>query len=246
MKILKREMTSTSFTLGQRNPTTGNFLPGRENIIDEFLSQNDWVIVGNELGDDKVLGQESFIDLRGLSQEDKTIFFDNVMVQTPLLPIAGARGTSGDGAGPYDETNAPAGATLSVTDLMTSIPIDIQTAHTDGHAAGYAGFPELSTLNFEHVIYNRTQSFALDLDFGGAVMQLTGSNQTGSGQATASDRIYCYRFVTWTNDMRNVNIVIPPARHLCAVTAKEEPMVSHLYRLKRSYDLQQSFDIDRL
>jgi len=247
VKVLKRELTSTQIELGQQNPTTGNFLPGRESILNEFVTgrQNDWVIVGNPLGDDRTIGTESFIDLRGLSQDDKTIFFSNVMIQTPLLPTVGARGISNAGEG-YDETSAPAGATLIITDLMTSIPISIEDAFAQGHSAGYAGYPEYSTLNFEHVIYNRTQLYSVDLDFGGQVMQLTGSNQTGSGQATASDRLYCYRFVSWTNNMRNVFIAIPAARFLCAVEAKEEAMVSHLYRLKRSYDLQQSFDNDSL
>ena len=246
MKLLKREHTLTQFRLGQRNPTTGNFLPGRESIIDEFVNQNDWVIIGNPLGDDRSIGTESYIDLKGLNQQDKSIFFDNIIVQTPVPPTAGARGVSGDGAGPYDETSAPAGSTLLITDLITTIPIDIQTAHQTVIQSGYAGFAQYSSINFEHVVFNRSQTFALDLDFGGQVFQLTASHQSGSGMPTASDRLYCYRFATWSNDLRNVDIVIPPARHLLAVTAKEEPMVNHLFRLKRSYDLQQSFDIDRL
>ena len=73
---------------------------------------------------------------------------------------------------------------------------------------------------------------------------ILGDHQTGSLDATASDRIYCYRAVTFLQTQNPCLIAIPSARYLLRAEAKEEPEYEYLMRLKRSYELQNEPDND--
>jgi hypothetical protein len=173
---------------------------------------------------------ETFFDLAGMSMEEKTMFFEGATVQTVSLPAFGGVPVPGDA--------------VTVIDLMTSIPI-AQDKLLLASAAG-AGFPS-GPLNFEHVIYGRTLQYAVHLDLGTfSSPTLVASNQYGSGMPTASDRIYSYRLILINTSAATTSssMLMAGARHLLQVRASEEPTYEYLMRLKRSYDLQQTPDVD--
>jgi hypothetical protein len=177
---------------------------------------------------------ESYIDLAGLSMEEKTVFFEAMTVQTggpPLLTGAGA------------ESN------FRIFDFMTSIPVDLVDFTTTLQWVQGIGFgTPRQQLNFENVHYARTQYFATDLDFNFTVPRQTSTHQHGSLGSTASDRLYVYRIVYGTmvlaSGATTISLLIPPARHLVLASVKEEPDYVYMMRLKRSYDLQNEPDRD--
>jgi len=169
----------------------------------------------------------TYFDLAGMSMEDKTMFVEAATVQQAgILLVSGATGDN-----------------VVLYDIMTSIPIDITdiSVQTDivQRGLGFSG----SALNFEHVIYQRMTRYGVELDFGGAFPVLSEEHQSGSLSPTASDRIYSYRLLI-VGAVGDTSVVLPPVRHLISADAKEEPTYQHLMRMKRSYDLQQTPDVD--
>ena len=170
-----------------------------------------------------------YIDLAGVSMNDETVFIEAAAVQ---------RGTY------HYILPAAAGDRVYIWDVMTSIPIDIssQAIQEELFTRGW-GMPG-TRLNYEHVLYHRMQVFSYDVDFANGTAIKVDETQCGSLEATASDRIYCYRVVSFTTAGDNSGGVISPARYILNVDKKEEPTFQHLMRMKRSYDLQQSHDED--
>lgn len=178
----------------------------------------------------KIFVSETYFDLAGLAMDEETIFPDAITVQR------GQVGGMADGR---------PGDSYLVYDIMTSIPVDITTAYV-GWALFGAGFPG-TTLNWEHVLYNRLQRYTLDIDTGQVFLMKADEAQSGSMMPTASDRVYSYRMVIiqpgpGTSTLSEVTT--SPVRHVMQVTAKEEPTYEYMMRLKRSYDLQQTPDVD--
>lgn len=174
---------------------------------------------------------ESFFDLSGLAQDMETVFPTNATVQRGSFPAVG---------------NAVAGDSYQVLDVLTSIPVDLDTL-TSQIDWLYAGPGMLSTtLNFEHVIYARRQRWTADLDTNSAFMMKADEAQFGSLSPTASDRVYSYR-VVWINETPGSpmdRLYTSSTRHVLQVEAAEEPTYQYMMRLKRSYDLQQTPDRD--
>jgi hypothetical protein len=169
----------------------------------------------------------TYFDLAGMSMEEKTIFLEAATVQQAgTLLVTGATGDS-----------------LVIWDIMTSIPVDITNPDLQEdivrRGLGFSG----STLNFEHVLYQRMTRYGVDLDFGGGFPVISEQHQSGSLSPTASDRIYSYRLLAVASTL-DTTVILPPVRHLISVNPKEEPTFEHIMRLKRSYDLQQSYDED--
>jgi hypothetical protein len=69
-------------------------------------------------------------------------------------------------------------------------------------------------------------------------------NQLGSLLPTATDRIYCYRVVSFGPGNSDGTLLMSGARYLLRASAKEEAEFEYLMRLKRSYDLQNEPDVD--
>lgn len=174
---------------------------------------------------------DTYFDLAGMSQEEKTLFFEAMDVQTPSLPAFGGVPIAGDA--------------LTFIDVMTSVPLNIDANLLTDIVNG-VGFP-LTRSNFEHVIYARTLQYASHLDLGTyASPTLVASNNYGSGMPTASDRVYSYRFILINTDNGTgiTSCLVPAARHILVARATEEPEYIHMMRLMRSYNLQQEPDVD--
>lgn len=182
---------------------------------------------------DDIWFSSSYIDLKGVSIDGDTVFPKAATVQY---------------AGRHALIGTP-GSSMIIHDIITSIPIDTSDSNVlNGiftFGAGFAGSTSLAkgSLNFEHVIYGRSQRWGNDLDVAAAFPEMREEIFYGSMQPTASDRLYCYRFVG-LYVLDDTGMDIPPARQLIQVEVKEEPEYQHLMRLKRSYDLQQSYDED--
>ena len=177
---------------------------------------------------------ESYIDLAGMSMEEKTIFFDAMTVQTGY---------------PNMLVGAGANSNFIIFDFMTSVPVDlVNFATTLQYIQGIGFGTPNQQLNFENVHYARTQFFATDLDFNFAVPRQTSTHQHGSLGSTASDRLYVYRILqanmTLGEGATTISLTVPPARHLVLASVKEEPDYVYMMRLKRSYDLQNEPDRD--
>lgn len=174
-----------------------------------------------------IFWSSTYFDLKGLSDDMETVFLDAATVQH-----AGFHGLGG-----------PAGSNVVIHDIITSIPVDpTDTLVLDAVFQSGLGFPR-GYLNFEHVLYGRVQRWANDLDVASGFPELREEFQYGSLQPTASDRLYSYRFIT-VNVVGDTAVQLPPVRHLIQASPKAEPEYQHMMRLKRSYDLQQSPDVD--
>lgn len=172
---------------------------------------------------------EQYIDLKGVAMDSETVMVDAASVQ---------RGTY------HYILPAAAGDRIYVWDIMTTIPVDmsLQSVQEDVFQLGLGMLG--TTLNYEHVLYNRMQVFSYDVDFANGTALKVDEAQSGSLEPTASDRIYCYRVVSFTTAGDMSGGVIAPVRYVLNVGLKEEPTYQYMMRLKRSYDLQQSADED--
>ena len=187
--------------------------------------------VGSNMGWTRISGQvfvsETFFDLAGLAMDDKTIFPSGITCQRGVSPQL-------DAAAPGDN--------FIVLDVLTSIPVDLDNVVLDWFNVG-PGYPG-STLNFEHVLYMRGQRWTVDVDTNSSFPLKADEWQCGSMMPTASDRVYSYRVILVNTNNSSTRIITTNARHVMEVDTKEEPTYEYLMRLKRSYDLQQSPDVD--
>ena len=178
--------------------------------------------------DPAVFVSERILDCAGLAMNDETLYFDGITVQEGGTGMA----ITGD-----------AGDSFIVYDIVSAVPINMATDYGKIILFG-AGFPAGGKSNFEHIPYARTSRYTIDLDTAAAFAFKVSSEQSGSMEATASDRLYCYRLVFTFGGPNCTAIGVGSARVLCAITVKEEPTYEYLMRLKRSYDLQQGRDED--
>ena len=173
---------------------------------------------------------DTYFDLAGMSQREKTLFFEGAAVQEVLPPSSTPSTTAGD--------------IVVVTDIMSTSPL------TDIEASAYqlsANFAQrqIAGLNFEQTIYGRVRVFNMNVNtLAGGYYELQADNQTGSLNPTASDRIYCYRVATFGPTNVNGTHSVWGARYLLQADVKEEAEYQYLMRLKRSYELAQSHDED--
>lgn len=201
----------------------------------------DWTVQFTK-GSWRKIGAESFVsenyfDLAGMTMDDKTLFFEAAGVQTVLAPLANNVGT-GDSA--------------IIMDIMCTRQItDAQLIATllYGNMAGNQGVSgSQGPLSFDETVYARTQMFVRHVDTAAwGYLTLTDENFFGSMEPTASDRIYSYRLVflsALTGATNTTEVTIAPARHLLKSTAREESDHKYMMRLMRSYQLQQSPDVD--
>lgn len=191
-----------------------------------IVTNNGWKAV---TGSTRAFISESYIDLAGMSKREKTMFVEAAAVQE-VAPAVMTLGAAGDG--------------YLMADIMTSEPL------TDVQALNLATQGNFSSVDcgvgFQETIYARIEIFAKDVDTAAwpYAVKLT-SNQLGSLSATASDRIYSYRLVNIDGASQATGFSFSNTRHIVNVEAKDEPEYQYLMRLRRSYELQQSYDEDK-
>ena len=184
-------------------------------------------------GPSGVFVSDTFFDLAGLTQREKTLFFEAATVQTMGNPIVFTVGPLAPGPGDA----------LNVIDLMTTKSL------TDTELINFTVYGNFASaggaLTPEETVYARINQFVVDLDTAawGSMIQAA-SHQIGSLKPTASDRIYSYRIVVAGTPFQGGRFDLYAARHLINADVKEEAEYRYLMRLRRSYELQQSHDED--
>jgi hypothetical protein len=180
--------------------------------------------------DGLVFASERILDCAGLAMEEETLFFDGITVQE-----GGTTNTIAGGAGDSYIT----------FDIVSTVPLNLGNDFASMIFFG-AGFPGGGVANFEHIPYAKNTRYTLDLDTAAAFAFKVSSEQYGSMEPTASDRLYVYRmvFIYDTSTTGITGVGVNGARVLFAITTKEEATYQYLMRLKRSYELQQGRDED--
>ena len=214
MKTLTKEHGYLSVT--QAQPASGVFA---------IATGNGWQAI---TGSTRAFISETYFDLAGMSQREKTMFIEGAAVQEVAPPVLTA-GAAGDG--------------FLLADIMTSEPLtDVQALNLA--TQGNFGFVQCG-LGYQETIYARIELFAKDLDTATwpYVLKLS-SNQLGSLEATASDRIYSYRVLNIDGASAATGFAFSGVRHIISAVAKEEPDFQYIMRLRRSYELAQNHDED--
>jgi len=190
-----------------------------------------WRSIGT--GSSGFIVSDTFFDLAGMTQREKTLFFDAATVQTMGNPLTFT-------VGPL----APApGDALNIIDLMSTKSL------TDTELINFTIYGNFAQSNAvltpEETVYARINQFTVDLDTAqwGSMIQVA-SHQIGSLKPTASDRIYSYRIVNVGVPFEAGRFDVYAARHLINANVKEEADFQYLMRLRRSFELAQNHDED--
>ncbi len=218
MKVLQKEHGYVTIQLGGA--------PNQYSISDTI---SNWVQPVSPQG---VFHSETYFDLAGLSMREKTLFFKGATVQQLGNP------TISSGA---------AGDVCLIYDIMTSSPLSASQLTQFSANGNFAGLTPTATsgLTFDQTIYARRREYVVSVDLAASgSMQLISDDQLGSMNPTASDRIYSYRMVVTALAGTNKSVSVLASRQILSAEAKEEAEYEYLMRLKRSYDLQQSYDED--
>ena len=174
----------------------------------------------------------TYFDLAGLSMREKTLFFKGATVQQLGNPTM---------------TSGAAGDACVIFDIMTSSPMTDAELTGFGANGNFSGLIPGATsgLTFDQTVYARRREYVVSVDLAAwGALQLVSDDQLGSMNPTASDRIYSYRLVLFSAPGTNKTLTVLGSRQILSAEAKEEPEFEYLMRLKRSYELQQSYDED--
>ena len=179
---------------------------------------------------------EQILDLAGLSQQEKTIFFNGIAQQDDFNPLV-TNGTAGDSMYVYDIISA-----VPIPETSLGLVIANKNFATSALPSSTGNVP-----TFEQTVYFNIREYVIDLDTAAwGSMIMISQNQLGSMQPTASDRLYCYRIVSILPDFSvgATGLGIGSVRYVIGANPMEEKEYQYIMRLKKSYDLQQSFDVD--
>ena len=198
----------------------------------EQLIPNNWTVSSTYQGwrayDPFNFVSSTYFDLAGMSQQEKTLFFE-AAAATSMYPPKG--------------TGQAAGDQCIVADIMTSSPLSDEELV---FFLAYGNFKNGGVLTFDQTIYARVQNFVVDIDTAAwGYFSLMSETNLGSLEATASDRVYSYRVVSVGLNTTSTVLTLAPTRHLLKTEAREEKDYEYLMRLKRSYELQQEPDVDK-
>lgn len=218
MKLLHKPLQA--FSLRYTAPNTWEFQGATAQQARVLIGTNTYFVAA----------QSTYFDLAGMSKEGKTIFFQSLSSQQYGINYFVA-GTVGDS---YTDLTLYSSVPINDTDLITVFSV--------------GPGQQLTTTNWEQMIYWRKTDSYLGLDQGG-YQQLIHQAVTvgGSGAPTASDRIYVYRIASGSFAAPGAGVTesyTAPTTCIMLVDEKQEPEYQYLMRLKKSYDLQQSFDVD--
>jgi len=172
--------------------------------------------------------QRLTIDLGGLSNQERTLFFEANLLQRPRSYI------------PY-QLNPLAG--LSVTDqiVVSSVPLeDYDTAVLpDAFSGMFAGFNQ-STDEFNQTILGEGVQVVQNSNIL-HILPVTDSYSFGSGEPTATSKLYLYRWISINASGPldpGDHFTIPAIRYLgIGISGKEKDLV-YIERLRRSYEAQ--------
>lgn len=176
-----------------------------------------------------VVAQDTYFDLKGLQQDDETLFFNGIQVQN-FGPAFFDGAVSGDS---YVELVILSSTVINDQDLITAFTL----------GPGY----QRTTQEFLQTIYWKREDAFQSIDQNG-YGALTHAYRTegGSGAPTPSSRVYVYRIATASNKTSNRmnQLITPPTMIVLGATPKKEQEYQYLMRLKQTYETQEQRDVD--
>ena len=171
-----------------------------------------------------VLRWQGYIDLSGYTREDRTFF--------PGVPIAQDGGYYGMSAGTY----------LAMYTMITQSPIDetsMLSNTLDFTVPGFLG----STTNPDQVTWGIGSTMAPGSTHNN-LLSVQDAWSWGTGNPTATDRLYIYKFAHVITETEDVSVQLPPTHILVPGMVEGEADLVYMQRLRRSFELQQTPDID--
>jgi len=207
-------------------------LPANPNLWTLKSSGGDWVIENASSNNITCLSLNQYIDLAGMSQREKTLFIRSLVIQNQVAPSA---------------TDATPGDQIENVIIISDIPAD----RLSFLGPGFNG----SGMSMENCAVYLQQVWAWTQDSAswGSYPVLSSEVSHGMMTATASDRLYMSvfsRVITRKTSSTGQpvstidNVLVAGIRAVVDVDAKEEAEYQYLMRLRRSYELQQSYDRD--
>jgi hypothetical protein len=196
----------------------------------------EWQIDASSPGWEKLAATNAFlateeIDLQGITRQDLTMFFANNYTQR---------------AAPYScnlTVDSTYGGVEIVDNMVVSdVPLkDIRNVPVSSIKAGFNVSPDdYMTLKLaEGVIFTQTSNAP-------NTMVMTDSFSYASGDPSASDKVYLYRWIQIHTDFNlpplpdGTTIVIPAKRYVGTGITTEEPELVWMMRLKRSFEIQET------
>ncbi len=196
------------------------------------IAQNggDYELIDGSANSFSAIALNQYIDLAGMSQREKTMFIEGLRI---------------DLQGPPSATDAIAGDSIQVAILVSDVPATQLSFVGPGFA--------YSDMSAQNCALHLTQTWMFTQDTASWSTSPTLWNQTTTGMmtSTASDRLYVSVYASPTTlkvgpgpTSTIDNITIPGLRLVVDVEAKEEADYQYLMRLRRSYELQQTSDVD--
>jgi hypothetical protein len=193
-------------------------------------SGGEYELTGASANSPRAFALNQYIDLAGMSQREKTMFIEGLRIDLQGAPTA---------------TEAVPGDSITFTILVSDVP----ATQTSFVGPGFA-YSDMSAQNCALAL-TQTWMFTQDTVSWSTSPTLWSQTSNGLMTSTASDRLYVsvYAFPTTLKigpgpTSTIDNIAIPGLRLVVDVEAKEEADYQYLMRLRRSYELQQSPDVD--
>jgi len=168
------------------------------------------------------LSWSSSIDLSGYALQGKTFFpVTGFLQQSPVIAL-------------------DAGAAIHMMTVISSVPLDVDRLLAD---VTVGTTPDLSTQEWETVLYCRSETYMATTTTPSAFNYLTLQNvgQSGSLEPTAADKLFIYRIAlpigvtALANDFTRIQL--PGCRVGLIGQMADEPQLEYMMRLKRSYEL---------
>lgn len=188
------------------------------------FGETGWTVIDGAVS---ILSHETQIDLSGYAMDSLTFFPRAVGIQDP--GVYTFKNSAGD----------PTQHAMQVLDIVTTVPIDINRVSNTMMANVSPGMID-SEYDFTPIIFGLYRFFSVNTNITYPdYQQLERSQRFDSGEATAADKLYCYRIVqVIATELNNTTeVFIPAARQLIGGVLGEESDLVYMQRLKRSYEL---------
>ena len=214
-RLLNKDLDQVTASLDTVSGTFSIIANGGNWVADYYTDGG-----GNHLG---VLRWQGYIDLSGYTRESRTFF-----PGSPLLQEGGMYVLVG-------------GTSLTNYTLITSSPIDETTMMTIAGTFTVPGMLD-STTNADQVVWVVGSQMGPGSTFNN-LLSTQDAWSWGTGNPTATDRLYVYKFahiITGTN----ATVQLPPCHILVPGIVDGEEDLVYMERLRRSFELQQTPDVD--
>lgn len=172
--------------------------------------------------------QATEIDITGLTVQELTLFPTSGSVQRGPVNL-------GLGTGIISETII---VTITPRSLVPPTPQDMYMRPI--------GLDVSDTEEFQNIIWGRSWTWNANTSLPGNFGVPVNVTDIGSGSPTNGDTLYVYRYVSVLGYTAGAGrfAEIGPARVILTGQLREEPEFQQIMRLRRSYELQQSYDED--